>query len=81
MEFDAKELNLQIHNLPAAVMMECQLPEKIINDLNKFLDVYKKDKNRKNSPLVTPKGASIIDNSNSFNLTIKQLNKIFKKIN
>ena len=41
----------------------------------------KKDKNRKNSPLVTPKGASIIDNSNSFNLTIKQLNKIFKKIN
>jgi len=47
MEVDAKELNLQIHNLPAAVMMECQLPEKIINDLNKFLDVYKKDKNRK----------------------------------
>ena len=39
----------------------------------------KKDKNRKNSPLVTPKGASIIDNSNSFNLTIKQLNKILKK--
>ena len=41
----------------------------------------KKDKNRKNSPLVIPKGANIIDNSNSFNLTIKQLNKIFKKIN
>ena len=41
----------------------------------------KKDKNRKNSPLVTPKGANIIDNSNSFSLTIKQLNKIFKKIN
>ena len=34
MEFDAEELNLQIHNLPAAVMMECQLPEKLINDLN-----------------------------------------------
>jgi hypothetical protein len=47
MEFDAKELNLQIHNLPAAVMMECQLPEKLINDLNNHLDVYKKDKNRK----------------------------------
>ena len=41
----------------------------------------KKDKNRKNSPLVIPKGANIIDNSNSFNLTIKQLNEIFKKIN
>ena len=41
----------------------------------------KKDKNRKNSPLVIPKGANIIDNSNSFSLTIKQLNKIFKKIN
>ena len=41
----------------------------------------KKDKNRKNSPLVIPKGANIIDNSNSFSLTIKQLNKIFRKIN
>ena len=39
----------------------------------------KKDKNRKNSPLVIPKGANIIDNSNSFILTIKQLNKILKK--
>ena len=37
----------------------------------------KKDKNRKNSPLVIPKGANIIDNSNSFSLTIKQLNKVF----
>ena len=41
----------------------------------------KKDKNRKNSPLVIPKGANIIDNSNSFSCTIKQLNKILKKIN
>ena len=41
----------------------------------------KKDKNRKNSPLVIPKGANIIDNSNSFSLTIKQLNKIFRKLN
>ena len=41
----------------------------------------KKDKNRKNSPLVIPKGANIIDNSNSFSLTIKQLNKIIKRIN
>jgi len=35
----------------------------------------KKDKNRKNSPLIIPKGANIIENSNSFILTIKQLNK------
>jgi len=41
----------------------------------------KKDKNRKNSPLVIPKGANIIDNSNSFSFTIKQLNIIFQKIN
>ena len=39
----------------------------------------KKDKNRKNSPLVIPKGANIIDNSSSFSLTIKQLKKILKK--
>ena len=39
----------------------------------------KKDKNRKNSPLVIPKGANIIYNSHSFSFTIKQLNKIFKK--
>jgi len=41
----------------------------------------KRDKNRKNSPLVIPKGANIINNSNSFSLTIKQLNKIIKRIN
>ena len=39
----------------------------------------KKDKNRKNSPLVIPKGANIIYNSNSFSVTIKQLKKILKK--
>jgi len=38
----------------------------------------KKDKNRKNSPLVIPNGANIINNSNSFTLTIKQLKKIIK---
>ena len=30
---------------------------------------------------IIPKGANIIDNSNSFSLTIKQLDKIFIKIN
>ena len=39
----------------------------------------RKDKNRKNSPLVIPKCAHIIYNSNFFSSTIKQLNKIIKK--
>ena len=47
MEIDVKELKVQVHNLPAAIMMECQLPQKLIDDLNNFLDIYKKDKNRK----------------------------------
>ena len=47
MEIDVEELKLQVHNLPAVIMMECQLPQKLIDDLNNFLDIYKKDKNRK----------------------------------
>ena len=47
MEFNAEELNLQVHNLPAVIMLECELPKKIIKDLNTYLDVYKKDKDRK----------------------------------
>ena len=47
MEFNAEEVKLQIHNLPAVIMLECQLPKKIIKDLNTYLDVYKKDKDRK----------------------------------
>ncbi len=38
----------------------------------------KKDKSRKNSPLVIPRGAHIIDNSGNFQNTIKQINKIIK---
>lgn len=38
----------------------------------------KKDSLRSNSPLVIPKGAIIIDNSKSFNYTIKQIIKIFE---
>ena len=41
MEFDAEEINLQVHTLPAVLMMECQLPKKIIQDLNTYLNVYK----------------------------------------
>ena len=40
----------------------------------------KKDKSRKNSPLVIPKGAKIIDNNGSFHNTITQLKTIFKSI-
>ena len=35
----------------------------------------KTDINRKNSPLVKPKGAIMIDNSKNFSLTIKSINQ------
>ena len=38
-----------------------------------------KDKQRKNSPLVIPKGAHIIDNNGSFTNTIKQINSLIIK--
>jgi len=41
----------------------------------------KKDKTRKNSPLVVPKGAKIINNSHSFKLTIAQIRNIIEGIN
>ena len=41
----------------------------------------KKDKSRKNSPLVIPKGAKIIDNSQSFKKTIEQIRQIIERIN
>ena len=40
----------------------------------------KKDKNRKNSPLVIPKNSVIVDNNGSFTSTINTINKIIKKI-
>ena len=40
----------------------------------------KKDRYRKHSPLVIPRGANIIDNNHSFNHTTKQLKKLFNKI-
>jgi CMP/dCMP kinase len=41
----------------------------------------KKDKTRKNSPLVIPKGAKIIDNSLSFKNTMEQITEIIESIN
>ena len=40
----------------------------------------KQDKLRKNSPLVIPKGAYIIDNNATFNDTVKQINNLFKNL-
>ncbi len=40
----------------------------------------KKDKLRKNSPLVIPKKAYIIDNNGKFNETIKQINNLLVKL-
>ena len=39
-----------------------------------------KDKTRKNSPLVIPKDAHIINNNGTFNETIKQISKLIKKL-
>ena len=50
---------------------------KVLEDI-KLRD--KKDKSRKNSPLVVPKGAKIINNSYSFKKTTKQINKIIEGI-
>ena len=50
---------------------------KILKDI-KLRD--KKDKSRKNSPLVVPKDAHIINNNGSFNSTIKQINNLIKEI-
>lgn len=51
---------------------------KILKDI-KLRD--KTDKTRKNSPLVVPKGAKIIDNSLSFKNTIAQITEIIEGIN
>ncbi len=50
---------------------------KILRDI-KLRD--KKDKLRKNSPLIIPKGAYIINNNSSFKSTVNQINKLLQKI-
>ena len=56
---------------------EKSIYHKILEDI-KLRD--KKDKLRKNSPLVIPKGAKIIDNSHSFKYTTAQINRIIQNI-
>ena len=41
MEIDQEKLNMQVHNLPAVIMLECQLPDEIVSNLNEYLDEYK----------------------------------------
>jgi cytidylate kinase len=57
---------------------EKSIYRKILEDI-KLRD--KKDKSRKNSPLVVPKGAKIIDNSKSFKNTTSQIRKVIESIN
>jgi len=57
---------------------ETSIYQKILKDI-KLRD--KKDKMRKNSPLVIPDGALIIDNSKSFENTENQITKILERIN
>ena len=47
MEIDQEKLNMQVHNLPAVVMLECQLPDKIVSDMNEYLDEYKETAEKK----------------------------------
>jgi len=47
MEIDQEKLNMQVHNLPAVVMLECQLPEDIVSNLNEYLDEYKETAEKK----------------------------------
>ena len=47
MDLDLEKMNMQIHNLPAMVMLECQLPEKLVNDLNEYLDDYREKPEKK----------------------------------
>ena len=57
---------------------EKSIYRKILEDIQ-LRDI--KDKSRKNSPLVVPKGARIIDNSKSFRNTTAQITKIIEGIN
>ena len=57
---------------------EKSIYRKILEDI-KLRD--KKDRSRKNSPLVVPKGAKIINNSKSFRNTTSQISKIIESIN
>ena len=47
MELNTEELNLQVHNLPAVVLLECTVPPKLVDDLNTYLDEYRETAEKK----------------------------------
>ena len=42
-----KDIKIQVHSLPAVIMLEAQLSEEMIDSLNNYLDELYKDKKRK----------------------------------
>ena len=42
-----EDIKIQVHSLPAVIMLEAQLPDSMIKSLNKYLDKLYKDKKRK----------------------------------
>ena len=47
MELNTDELNLQVHNLPAVVLLECTVPPKVVDNLNTYLDEYRETAEKK----------------------------------
>ena len=39
-----KDIKIQVHALPAVIMLEAQLPEEMVDSLNNYLDKLYKDK-------------------------------------
>ena len=42
-----EDIKIQVHALPAVIMLEAQLPKKMVDSLNNYLDKLYKDKKRK----------------------------------
>jgi|TARA_R110002020_G_C16104153_1_gene758941 hypothetical protein len=43
----SKDIKITTHNLPSVVMLECSLPDELIDSLNEYLDEYMKQEDRK----------------------------------
>ena len=46
-DINIEDIALKVHNLPAVVMLECELPDEIVDSLNEYLDEYKEQEDRK----------------------------------
>ena len=40
------EGEFQIHNMPAGYVLETQMPQQMVDDVNDYMDEYRKDKNK-----------------------------------